>query len=56
MDMLRRLATVVRETTLFTTLALALRDPHSAVWIDAEPVTPRCRGWEGGGLKGEDKG
>jgi hypothetical protein len=36
MQALRREASVIRDVALFTTLDLALRDPHAPIWIDAD--------------------
>jgi hypothetical protein len=54
MDGLRKLAEMIRETALFTTLDLALLDPHAAIWIDFDgekAALPRGRqgspkGWD----------
>ena len=52
MEGLRRHAALLRETALFTTLDLALADPHAPVWLDVDggrTALPR------GGTNGNDK-
>jgi predicted transcriptional regulator len=47
MEGLRRRAVELRHTALFTTLELALRDPHAAIWLDADgqqAALPRSSG------------
>jgi hypothetical protein len=39
MEGLRKLAEMIRETALFTTLDLALRDPHAVIWTDFDGLT-----------------
>jgi hypothetical protein len=55
MEGLRKLAEVIRETALFTTLDLALRDPHAAVWTDFDGETAALPRGCLGSPKGWDK-
>jgi len=55
MEGLRSRAADIRPTALFTTLDLALRDPHAAIWKDFDGETAALPRGGKGGRKGEDK-
>ncbi len=53
MEGLRSRAADIRGTALFTTLELALRDPHGAIWRDCDGQTAALpRGGKGGANRG----
>lgn len=55
MEGLRRRAEMIRATALFTTLDLALRDPHATIWVDFDGEAAALPRGGKGSPKGEEK-